>query len=168
MVMAKGKRRVKDGVIIAGVFISIIIFALILGWWQKHAAIGWTIIGIIVVVFAFSLYRFPRFRSWVFKKGENASKKVVFTDEAPGREPIPQNLYNRIIQHANYRCQNPDCKYQGKPEIHHINQNNRDNRFWNLIALCPNCHKDAHSGRFSFSQLRNWNKMKSVPKPTQR
>ena len=164
--MAEGKRRVRDEVIFASVFIGIILLALILGWWKEHAFIGWTIVGVIIVSFLFSLYRFPAFRGWVFKKGVSTSKKVIFTDEAPGREPIPQNLYNRIMQHANNRCQNPDCKYQGKPEIHHINQNNRDNRFWNLIALCPNCHKDAHSGRFSFSQLRNWTRMKLNPRST--
>ena len=32
------------------------------------------------------------------------------------------------------RCQNPDCKYQGKPEVHHINQDNRNNSFWNFFT----------------------------------
>ncbi len=162
--MAKGKRRVREGVIFASAFIGIILLALVLDWWQEHAVIGWAIIGVIIAIFLFSLYRFPAFRGWVFKKGVSTSKKAVFTDEAPGREPIPQNLYNRVMQRADNRCQNPDCKYKGKPEVHHINRNNRDNRFWNLIALCPNCHTDAHRDKFSFSQLRNWNRMKRNPR----
>jgi hypothetical protein len=157
MAMAKGKRRVKDEVIFVGIFIAIIIFALILGWWQEHSAIGWTILGILVVLFGFSLYRFPRFRGWIFKKGVSASKKAVFTDEAPGREPIPQNLYNKVMGRANGSCENPACKSKVKPHIHHINKNNRDNDIRNLIALCPNCHTEAHnSDKFSYSQLRNF------------
>ena len=166
--MAKGKRRVRDEVIFVLAFLGILLIALILGWWQEHAVIGWTIIGILVALFGFSLYRFPKFRSWIFKKGKSTGEKVVYTDLVPGREPIPQNLYIKIMHHANNRCKNPDCKYQGKPQIHHINQNNRDNRLWNLIALCPNCHTDAHDGRYTFSQLRNWNKMKTVSRPKQR
>jgi len=158
--LPKGKRRVREEVIYGAIVIGIIFIALLMSWWKEHAVIGWTIIGIIIAAFVFSLYRFPGFRNWIFKQGVSASKKAVFTDEAPGREPIPKNLYNKVMQRADNRCQNPDCRYQGKPEVHHINQNNRDNRLWNLIALCPNCHKDAHAGRFSFSQLRNWNKMK--------
>ena len=165
MAMAKGKRRVKDEVIFAGVFIAIIIFALIVSWWQEHEAIGWTIIGILVVLFGYSLYRFPRFRSWILKKGKSTGEKVVYTNTVPGREQIPQNLYVKIMRRANNRCQNPDCKYQSKPQIHHINQNNRDNRLWNLIALCPNCHTDAHRGKYTFSQLRNWNRMRNQSKP---
>jgi hypothetical protein len=162
--VAKGKRRVRDEVIYASVFIVIILLTLVLDWWKEHAVIGWVIVGIMIIFFLFSLYRFPAFRGWVVKKGVSASKKAVFTDETPGREPIPRNLYNRIMQHANNRCQNPDCRYQGKPVIYHINQDRNDDRFWNLIALCPNCHNHAHAGKFSFSQLRNWHKMKRNPR----
>ena len=162
--MAKGKRSIRPEVIFAGIFLLIIILALVMDWWNTHAAIGWTLVGIIVIVFGYSLFKFPKFRSWVFKTGKSASAKVVYTDTVPGREPISQNLYSKIMNHANNRCQNPDCKYQGKPEIHHIDQNNRNNRSSNLIALCPNCHTDAHIGKHSFSQLRNWNRMKIVPR----
>jgi hypothetical protein len=162
--MAKGKKRLRDEVVVAVIVMAIILFAIIVGWWEKHAVIGWTVLGVVVIAFGFSLYRFERFRTWVFKKSKSTGEKIVFTDEAPGREQIPQNLYSKIMNHANNRCQNPDCRFQGKPQIHHINQNNRDNRMWNLIALCPNCHAEAHHGKYSFSQLRNWNKMKLAPK----
>lgn len=162
--MAKGKKRMRDGTVVALIVGGIIVFAIVFSWWVQHAVIGWTILGIIVVIFGFSVYRFPNFRNWVFKKSKTTGEKLVFTDETPGREQIPQQLYSKIMNHANNRCQNPDCKYQSKPQVHHINQNNRDNRFWNLIALCPNCHVDAHRGKYSFSQLRNWNKMKLASK----
>ena len=34
-------------------------------------------------------------------------------------------------------------------ELHHINGNGRDNRLYNLLILCPNCHslKPNHRGR---------------------
>ena len=166
--MAKGKRRLKDWVVFIGIFIAVIIFAFVLEWWQKHPAIAWTLLAVAVVILGFSLYRFQGFRQWVFKRSKDTGKKIVFTDEAPGREPIPPALYSRVMNQANNRCQNPDCRYQGKPQIHHIDQNNRNNSFWNLIALCPNCHNDAHRGKYTFSQLRNWNKMKSISKPVQR
>jgi hypothetical protein len=160
--MAKGKRRIRDEVIILLIVLAVILLALVLGWWQEHTVIGWTILAILIIAFGFSLYKFPRFRSWIFKKSKTVGEKAVFTDTAPGREPIPKELYINLLNRANNRCQNPDCKYQGKPVVHHIDQNNRNNQTSNLIALCPNCHTDAHNGRFPFSQLRNWNRMRQA------
>jgi len=154
--MARGKRSLRVEFIFGLIVVFIIVLALLLDWWKEHAVIGWTIIGILVVLFGFSLYKFPTFRGWIFKKGAIVGKKVVYEEGAPGREQIPQNLYNKVMHRANYHCQNPDCKYRGKPQIHHINQDNSDNRFWNLIALCPNCHNDAHNGKLAHSQLRNF------------
>jgi hypothetical protein len=39
-------------------------------------------------------------------------------------------------------------------DVHHINQNNKDNRFQNLIALCPNDHARAHKGEIDRKALR--------------
>jgi hypothetical protein len=47
--------------------IAIIIFALIAQWWKEHAVIGWTIVGILVLVFIYTLVRHPPFRTRVTK-----------------------------------------------------------------------------------------------------
>ena len=154
--MARGKRSVRPGFIFGLIVVFLIVFTLILDWWEERAVIGWTILGILIAIFVFLLYRFARFRGWIVRKSISAGKKVVYEDSAPSREPIPRDLYDKVMRRANYHCQNPDCKYKGKPQIHHINQDNSDNRFWNLIALCSNCHTDAHRGRFTHSQLRNF------------
>ena len=52
-----------------------------------------------------------------------------------------------------YECS--ECKiskWNNKPitlQLHHINGNNKDNRFENLCLLCPNCHTqtDTYSGK---------------------
>ncbi len=155
--MARERRSVRPGFIVGLVFIVIFLLALILDWWEEHTTIGWTILGILVALFMFSLYKFPKFRSWVVRKSISVGKKVVYEDSTPAREPIPPSLYNKVMHRANYHCENPDCKNKTKPEIHHINKNNSDHRIWNLIALCPNCHKEAHNtDKFSHSQLRNF------------
>ncbi len=154
--MARGKRSVRPEFISGLVVVCLIVFTLIVDWWEEHAVIGWTILGILIAIFIFLLYRFARFRGWIVRKGISAGKKIVYEDSVQNREPIPRYLYGKVMRRASYHCQNPDCGYRGRPQVHHINQDNSDNRFWNLIALCPNCHTDTHRGKFTHSQLRNF------------
>jgi hypothetical protein len=77
----------------------------------------------------------------------------------PGREPLSPWIRGFVYRRANQRCENPFCKIDGVLEIHHINMNRNENRLYNLIALCPNCHKNAHSGKYPPTQVHNWMSM---------
>jgi hypothetical protein len=154
------KKSVRPEFVFGAIFVGFIIFGLVASWWKTHSAIGWAVIVILLGAFSFALYRFPGFRQWVLLKGKSAKDKVVYEAGEPPREQIPRRLYDSIMARAGGHCENPDCKSDTRPHIHHINQNNGENDSRNLIALCPNCHRDAHHGnKFSFSQLRNFVQM---------
>ncbi len=74
--MARGKRSVRPEFILGLVAVCLIVFTLILDWWEEHAVIGWTILVILIAVFVFLLYRFARFRGWIVRKGISAGKKM--------------------------------------------------------------------------------------------
>ncbi|MBN2238748.1 MAG: HNH endonuclease [Dehalococcoidales bacterium] len=155
--MAKGKRKVKEGFWVVIAFIAIIVFALISSWWKENAVLGWVIVACIIIGFSFSMYRFPSFRAKVLGTAKSTSKNIIFEEEeAIAREPMPQKLRQQILNRADNRCENPECKARVRPHVHHIDGNNSHNVPRNLIALCPNCHTAAHHGQFSNSQLRNW------------
>lgn len=46
------------------------------------------------------------------------------------------------------RCEREGCggrrPYNGFLDVHHILGAENSDRFWNCVALCPNCHRDAH------------------------
>ena len=154
--MAKGKRRIRPEFWVGLIFVALLAYALIANWWKEHAVLGWVIVGIVVALLAFSLYRFPAFRGLFIKTAKKAGESMVYGTEASGREPLSPDLREHILKRAGYKCENPDCKEHIKPHIHHIDGDNSHNNPRNLIALCPNCHQKAHDGIFSFSQLRVW------------
>ncbi len=45
-------------------------------------------------------------------------------------------------------CERKDCQnhrtYKGFLDVHHILGIRQGDRVWNCVALCPNCHRDAH------------------------
>jgi len=156
--MAKEQRRIRPEFWFVLIFLGLLAYALIVDWWKEHAVSGWVILGIVVALLAFSLYRFPAFRGLFIRTAKKAGERVVYGNgkEASGREPLPPDLREHILQRAHYRCENPDCKEHVKPEIHHIDGDNSHNSPRNLIALCPNCHTRAGNGVYTNSQLRNW------------
>ena len=155
--MAKRKRRIREEFWVGLIFVALLAYALIADWWKEHSVLGWIIVGVIVAILAFSIYRFPAFRRLLFRTAKKAGESLVYDGtKASGREPLDPDLREHILQRAHYKCENPDCKEHVKPVIHHIDGNNSHNSPRNLIALCPNCHQRAHDGDFSFSQLRVW------------
>ena len=138
------------------IFVALLAYALTADWWKEHAVLGWVILGIVVAVAAFCLYRFPAFRGLFLRTVKKAGGSIAYQTKVSGREPLSLDLREHILQRAHYRCENPDCKEHVKPEIHHIDGNNSHNNPRNLIALCPNCHTRAHHGVYSNSQLRVW------------
>jgi 5-methylcytosine-specific restriction protein A len=53
-----------------------------------------------------------------------------------------------VLQLSRYRCERPNCTavrdYPGALDVHHILGIRQSDRVNNCIALCPNCHRDAH------------------------
>jgi len=45
-------------------------------------------------------------------------------------------------------CERPKCgerrEYPGFLDVHHILGADKRDRVWNCVALCPNCHREAH------------------------
>jgi len=156
--MAKGQRRIRPEFWFVLIFLALLAYALIADWWKGHAVLGWVIVGIVVAVLAFSLYRFPAFRGLFLRTAKKAGESIAYGNrkEASDREPLRPELREHILKRAGYKCENPDCKEHVKPEIHHIDGNNSHNNPRNLIALCPNCHDRAGDGVYTNSQLRNW------------
>lgn len=184
--MAKGKRRVREGVIFAIVFVAIILFALIVSWWKTHAAIGWTIIGVLVVIFVFSLYKSPAFRNWILRKGKKVGEKVALENEQKIETeekqdnldtvkttahstiqkkdvvkvfpPLNETERAKLINAVGSMCEKPRCRNEYDLEVHHIKRRAEGglNKWNNLIVLCPTHHKAADKGRFSKALLKQW------------
>jgi 5-methylcytosine-specific restriction protein A len=55
---------------------------------------------------------------------------------------------NEVIKRANNRCEREGCgdgrAYPGFLDVHHILGVEKSDRVWNCVALCPNCHREAH------------------------
>ena len=49
----------------------------------------------------------------------------------------------RILRRDNYQCQ--FCFNNKKLEIHHLDQNRKNNKDTNLLVLCQECHRKLHA-----------------------
>jgi len=120
------------------------------------------ILGFTVVVVL--LYKAPSVRKDILKVINNLFK-------APARQmtqqrqvkrndiPLTKQQKDEILIRANYQCEWPPCKnkYNIVPEVHHIvpREMGGSNKKNNLIALCPNHHKQLQSGVLSRSALKD-------------
>ena len=154
--MPNPRKKVKGEFWFGAIFVAIIAYALLLDWWKTHAVIGWIILGVLLAVVGFVLYKYASLRGWIGHQVKETVEKVVFEKVASDREPLPKDTRDEILKRAQSRCENESCDFQGRPHIHHIDGNNQHNNLGNLIALCPNCHQKAHDGIFTESQLINW------------
>lgn len=54
-----------------------------------------------------------------------------------------------VIERSAGLCENPNCgkesHYEGFLDVHHILGAEKSDRYWTCLALCPNCHRDAHA-----------------------
>lgn len=54
----------------------------------------------------------------------------------------------RILERASNTCERKGCgqarSYPGFLDVHHILGADKGDRYWNCVALCPNCHREAH------------------------
>jgi len=128
----------------------------IVRWFRENPVQGWLIIVAVVGILGFSVYRFPAFRSSLFRTAKKSADSLVHETKVAQREPLDPGLRQHILEVAGYRCQNPDCRVDAPLKIHHIDGNRNNNNPRNLIALCGTCHDRAHSNQYPNSQLRVW------------
>lgn len=71
------------------------------------------------------------------------------------RPPIPAELRRQVLIEAGHRCAIHTCRHIDV-DVHHIVPwaQRPEHRFDNLIALCPNCHRQAERGDIDRKSLR--------------
>jgi len=56
---------------------------------------------------------------------------------------------NAVILRAKGKCERASCgirrEYPGFLDVHHIFGIEKSDRVWNCVAICPNCHREAHA-----------------------
>ena len=52
----------------------------------------------------------------------------------------------KVLKRDNYECQ--ICGDKEKLNVHHFDENKKNNTYWNLLTLCSTCHKSVHLGYF--------------------
>jgi 5-methylcytosine-specific restriction protein A len=61
-----------------------------------------------------------------------------------------RRVRREVIKRAKAGCERASCiderNYPGFLDVHHILGVERSDRVWNCVALCPNCHREAHFG----------------------
>lgn len=100
-------------------------------------------------------------------KGENSRQQTTefrgLTDarftlrimSTTDRPKISADLRRRVLVEAGHRCAIPTCRYI-HVEIHHIIpwESCKQHEYFNLIALCANCHGRADIGEIDRKALR--------------
>ena len=77
--------------------------------------------------------------------GRDKGKKVIRP-----RSGYPRNKQVRtiVLARANGRCERESCtehrSFLGFLDVHHILGVGKSDRVFNCVALCPNCHREAH------------------------
>ncbi len=74
---------------------------------------------------------------------DGAERRMVIRSEVK-RDP----LVRRAVLGRAHGCERTGCgqiqHYPGFLDVHHILGVEKGDRVWNCVALCPNCHRDAH------------------------
>lgn len=77
--------------------------------------------------------------------GSDGAARVSTVRSYVKRDP---RVRAEVRRRANGRCERPSCtagrRYEGFLDVHHILGVQKSDRVWNCVALCPNCHRDAH------------------------
>ena len=73
------------------------------------------------------------------------------------RPAIPTEIRRAVLVEAGHRCAIPRCG-QTELDIHHIIpwETCKAHEYFNLIALCPICHRRAHNGEIDRKSLQQY------------
>jgi 5-methylcytosine-specific restriction enzyme A len=77
--------------------------------------------------------------------GSDGAARVMEIRSNVKRDP---RVRREVIKRATDGCERPSCTSQqsfpGFLDVHHILGAETSDRYWNCVALCPNCHRAAH------------------------
>ena len=77
--------------------------------------------------------------------GSDGAPRVKRTVSGVRRDPRVRRL---VLRRSQGVCESPGCgavrDYSGFFDVHHILGVEKSDRVWNCVALCPNCHREAH------------------------
>ncbi len=84
------------------------------------------------------------------------------TDAQKTREALTPAKKRKIMEAVGHKCEIRGCK-SGAYDVHHIKPVSKGgtNVGSNLIVLCANHHRDAHSGKITQTRLKNVVKSRS-------
>lgn len=77
--------------------------------------------------------------------GSDGSSSYLVMKSYVRRDP---KVRKKVIERATSGCERESCAdtrtYSGFLDVHHILGVQNSDRYWNCVALCPNCHREAH------------------------
>lgn len=77
--------------------------------------------------------------------GSDGAPRVPTMSSKVKRDP---KVRNEVIKRAINGCERESCgdkrRYSSFLDVHHILGVEKSDRVWNCVALCPNCHREAH------------------------
>jgi len=77
--------------------------------------------------------------------GSDGADRVPTISSKVKRNP---QVRREVIKRAVNGCERKSCgdkrRYKGFLDVHHILGVEKSDRVWNCVALCPNCHREAH------------------------
>lgn len=77
--------------------------------------------------------------------GSDGASRVLTQRSHVRRDPRVRKM---VLERATRGCERKGCgskqSYPGFLDVHHILGVETSDRYWNCVALCPNCHRDAH------------------------
>jgi 5-methylcytosine-specific restriction protein A len=80
--------------------------------------------------------------------GSDGAPHLVSIRSHVKRDP---KVRKAVIKRAKNGCESEACedarRYPGFLDVHHILGVDKSDRYWNCVALCPNCHREAHFGQ---------------------
>jgi len=78
--------------------------------------------------------------------GSDGAPAVKTTRSNVKRDP---RVRAAVLERAEGKCERAQCgatrPYSGFFDVHHILGAEKSDRVWNCVALCPNCHREAHA-----------------------
>jgi 5-methylcytosine-specific restriction protein A len=78
--------------------------------------------------------------------GRDAAERIQVISSGVRRDPAVRRA---VIKRSKGVCERPGCgakrDYDGFLDVHHILGAETSDRPWTCVALCPNCHREAHA-----------------------